>query len=60
VSIDNIEIDNIEINYIDRQNRTQYVEPWGLTFCYIVNSWNVHNYCIFETGTGWMDYVCFI
>jgi len=55
-----VSIVNIEINYIDRQNRTQYVEPWGLTFCYIVNSWIVHKYCIFETGTGWMDYVCFI
>jgi len=38
-----VSIVNIEINYIDRQNRTQYVEPWGLTFSYIVNSWNVHN-----------------
>jgi len=31
-----VSIVNIEINYIDRQNRTQYVELWGWTFCYIV------------------------
>jgi len=33
-----VSIVNIEINYIGRQNRTQYVEPLGLTFCYIVNT----------------------